>query len=582
MNIQEKRKRLQELLEKNIRHEEIGTAIAITGSWGVGKTYFWNEFLKEVTKKEIYDKNNFYYEASRVGYKSIFDNRKYAYISLFGIEHLSDLKNAICTKLSLNPYAKSETSRLEFSQLLKNTVAQFKDVKVSQYGVSASAKILEALLFLQVKDAIICFDDFERMSNKLDIKDIMGLANQLKLEKNCQVILILDESKAEGENKSKYAEYKEKLIDEEIKITSVEPLIRENATEFDQQLIELMVEFADESEIHNFRFFQKVIKLYNKFRSELPEEVAYSTKEIILIRILQGYFIADFGLIYNLSWSDFTFKNVVRREISKKYDTNLTKKENIELAKFKKISYSFVKDDLWLIQFKNWFEQKDTVDILVLNRLAKSDLINAEHNTIQNEFWILCNEIWNYQCDESFPERFFKSSLENIGLQNLGNLSFAITILEKLGAIGQAKELEERIKDWIEIKLSEDRKTFRGINSFGQEKHSFNDFIDKYLTDNSTQGLPSLSDSIYAYHIHQQYSEEHEIILNRATKDDWSYFIFKEFNQDKRFVNVTVASIVSKISSAQKALITEILVEKGKNSEFNKRYMDYLISKLDE
>ena len=68
MNIQEKRKRLQELLEKNIRHEEIGTAIAITGSWGVGKTYFWNEFLKEVTKKEIYDKNNFYYEASRVGY----------------------------------------------------------------------------------------------------------------------------------------------------------------------------------------------------------------------------------------------------------------------------------------------------------------------------------------------------------------------------------------------------------------------------------------------------------------------------------------------------------------------------------
>jgi hypothetical protein len=29
----------------------------------------------------------------------------------------------------------------------------------------------------------------------------MGLANQLKLEKNCQVILILDEDKAEGDNK---------------------------------------------------------------------------------------------------------------------------------------------------------------------------------------------------------------------------------------------------------------------------------------------------------------------------------------------------------------------------------------------
>ncbi|MNE69919.1 hypothetical protein D3C80_1656760 [compost metagenome] len=32
MNIQEKRKRLQELLENNIKNEDVGTAIAITGS----------------------------------------------------------------------------------------------------------------------------------------------------------------------------------------------------------------------------------------------------------------------------------------------------------------------------------------------------------------------------------------------------------------------------------------------------------------------------------------------------------------------------------------------------------------------
>ena len=205
------------------------------------------------------------------------------------------MKNAICTKLALNPYAKSDTSKWEFSQIIKNTVAQFRDIKVSQYGVIASAKILESLLFLQVKDAIICFDDFERISNKLDIKDVMGLANQLKLEKNCQIILILDEDKAESENKEKYAKYKEKLIDDTIIINSVEPLIRENAKDIEEQLIELMVVFADGLEIHNFRFFHKVIKLYREFRDQLPNEVAYSTKEVILIRVLQGYFITDFG-----------------------------------------------------------------------------------------------------------------------------------------------------------------------------------------------------------------------------------------------------------------------------------------------
>lgn len=82
MDILEKEKRLKERLEHNIRNEEIGTAIAITGSWGVGKTFFWNKFLKDVTQKEKEDKESFYYEASGVGYESIFDCRKYAYISL--------------------------------------------------------------------------------------------------------------------------------------------------------------------------------------------------------------------------------------------------------------------------------------------------------------------------------------------------------------------------------------------------------------------------------------------------------------------------------------------------------------------
>ncbi len=47
MNTQEKQKRLEEILKNNFKHEPIGIAIAITGSWGVGKTYFWNSFLEK-------------------------------------------------------------------------------------------------------------------------------------------------------------------------------------------------------------------------------------------------------------------------------------------------------------------------------------------------------------------------------------------------------------------------------------------------------------------------------------------------------------------------------------------------------
>ncbi|MFH4180554.1 hypothetical protein WDA55_21110, partial [Acinetobacter baumannii] len=86
-----------------------------------------------------------------------------------------------------------------------------------------------------------------------------------------------------------------KLIDTTIPIDSVKSLIQENTEDFegDEILVELMFEFAETLEIHNFRFFQKVIKLFRDFRKSLPEAVADSTKETILIRILQGYLIQD-------------------------------------------------------------------------------------------------------------------------------------------------------------------------------------------------------------------------------------------------------------------------------------------------
>jgi predicted AAA+ superfamily ATPase len=66
MDILEKEQRLKQLLEHNIRNEKVGTAIAITGPWGVGKTFFWKKILeKQLSEERIYKKDNLF-------------NRKYA------------------------------------------------------------------------------------------------------------------------------------------------------------------------------------------------------------------------------------------------------------------------------------------------------------------------------------------------------------------------------------------------------------------------------------------------------------------------------------------------------------------------
>mgnify|MGYP001619799211 CR=1 FL=1 len=545
MDIDTKKERLKDLLEKNMREEKVGIAIAITGSWGVGKTYFWNKV--------------------REGYK--FKN-KYIYVSLFGLESLGDLKTHIYSNIENNH------SLIEIPRWIRGLPSILKDTRVSQFGVNASAKVFDNLMFHQVKDAIICFDDFERMSNKLDIKDVMGLANQLKLEKNCQIILILDEDKTEDENKKKYAEYKEKLIDETIKITSVEHLIRDNTKDIDEPLVDLMVKFADELDIHNFRFFKKVIKLYKQFREQLPEKVAYSTKEIILVRILQGYLIDDFPK-FEFEWSDSKYISEKSRE-----DWSEARKTTYEALK--KVSYLFTKSDLWLEKFINEFQQTERFNSNSVGELASSDLIAENKLIMQNQFMGLYQELWNCTADETFIQKFFDLSKQNIGLQGLGNLDFAITILENLGAIDKSKELDMLIKEWIAQQLKQDRKAFRGVNALGQGEHRFSNYIEDFFEKNPFVGLPSINDSIFAFFVLQQYSEEHESVIKHLMKEDLKQFIEIDYFKDDRFSNIPIMALVEKFHLNLKILFKEILEDKKGSSVFSDHYLNFLISRVDK
>ena len=541
--------RLEQIFREN---ENKGMAVAITGSWGVGKTFFWNTFRKNNPNK-----------------------KKYVYVSLFGLESLSDLKTHIYSHIENN------SSAIEIPRWIRGLPSILKETKISQFGISSSAKIFDSLMFNQVKDAIICFDDFERMSNKLDIKDVMGLANQLKLERNCQVILILDESKTENENKKKYVEYKEKLIDEEIKITSVEPLIRASTQGTDAPLIDLMVEFAEKLEIHNFRFFQKVIKLYGKFIEQLPKEVAYSTKEIILIRVLQGYFIEDFGKKSEFGWEDI---KLVFEDKQKGWSEQKVK----TYESLKSLNYDFINADEWLIEFKKYFDQKGDPNFEELRKLANSDLILEENNRLKNEFHRMFEVFWQIQADVKFPNQLFEITKKVIGLDSLGNVSFAITLLEVFGEVKKVRDLEEITSDWIKQKIQKNKRSFYNFESFGEIRPIFKNIIENF--DSNTDNLPSLINAVFQIYVKQGWSHEDELSVKCATKQDWERFLFDQVSSDSRFESINSSYIVKKILEREnesdfgykfRSMVKEIYLEKGQKSEFYRNYMNYLISRLD-
>lgn len=548
--------RLEQIFREN---ENKGMAVAITGSWGVGKTFFWNTFRKNNPNK-----------------------KKYVYVSLFGLESLSDLKTHIYSHIENN------SSAIEIPRWIRGLPSILKETKISQFGISSSAKIFDSLMFNQVKDAIICFDDFERMSNKLDIKDVMGLANQLKLERNCQVILILDESKTENENKKKYVEYKEKLIDEEIKITSVEPLIRASTQGIDAPLIDLMVEFAEKLEIHNFRFFQKVIKLYGKFIEQLPKEVAYSTKEIILIRVLQGYFIEDFGKEFEFGWDDI---KLVFEEKQK----DLSKRRQKTYESLKLIAYDFVYADEWLIEFKKYFDQIQEPDFIRLAELANSHLISEYNNNVRSELERLMMQWRNLEINSQFCQKLYDASCKRIGFENLENLNFYCELLVEFGDESLACELEEKIKGWLQERyISTGHSFVEDQFSFGfKSENKFHIYLKKLNDEMPYQGLPSLIEIIYQYVGHSGWNPHTDPqVLRFATKADWKDLIFNGISKDERFKEFHKLGVLRKILNQQmnvelqpqiNALIFEVLDDEAKVSNpVRQKNIEYVIKRLKE
>jgi len=182
--------------------------ISITGRWGVGKTFAWNRYVKEAQS------------AKKIALK------RYSYVSLFGISSLDDLKSAIFE----NSVKSSEIGLAPTLETLSSNVFGVLDA----VGRKAARKIpaiaqqtpflknfggaIAPIFFSSLKENIICIDDFERRGSSLEVREVLGLVNNLKELKNCKVCLILNEEELE-EHASDYRKYLEKVVDTTLKFS---------------------------------------------------------------------------------------------------------------------------------------------------------------------------------------------------------------------------------------------------------------------------------------------------------------------------------------------------------------------------
>ncbi|EAJ6152280.1 hypothetical protein CK565_03175 [Campylobacter lari] len=191
----------------NFLNKKSKKCLAINGSWGIGKTYLWKQVENKLSE--------------------INADKKIVYIDLFGKESYKQILEEIVVSL-----------HGDYNKITKTTFKGLEGLVKSISGGLIDIDSDAIFSFLKKEDfynIIVCFDNIERKSDNLSLKEILGLVNLLKEEKECNVVVIFHEEELKEQdnnlaknNKEKqtkqynsknwYRIYKEKVIDCEITI----------------------------------------------------------------------------------------------------------------------------------------------------------------------------------------------------------------------------------------------------------------------------------------------------------------------------------------------------------------------------
>ena len=185
-----------------------GKTIMLSGAWGAGKTHFWqNEIEPELSEK----------------LKS--DNKKKAcvYVSLYGKESISEVKSAIYQDAYKSIMGEDIISKS--ASLIGDVVTVLGKGKNVEAFEKINQNTKDSKSEELLKDgSVICLDDFERKSKKIDLNDLFGLISHLALSLKCKLVIILNSDVFTGKEAEVFKNVKEKTVN---KFFYFEPTIEE-------------------------------------------------------------------------------------------------------------------------------------------------------------------------------------------------------------------------------------------------------------------------------------------------------------------------------------------------------------------
>ncbi len=497
-------------------------AIALTGEWGIGKTYFWKEFYK---------KNH-----TNLGVN------KYSYVSLFGIDSIDALKFEIALSTHETTQKKDYLSGLK--SIFKKSLDAIDLPKLEGAGITLSLGkgLISSAITSLIGDTLICIDDIERLSKNLDIKDVMGLVNHLSLEKNCKVVVILHEGKADND----FREYKEKVFDEFLILDDSLSIIEDKIS--DIETFPIYEKFYQTMGVRNIRFYQRVQKIYQKIVKH-SSSLSNLSKEEILRQILIIKLVNDIPKVLDVDMKEletyFSEDGLDNRlDIFLKSDdealktTVKTKEDDVE-EKLSKFYPNF--------RMVGWTEViSELITNIDINNdkfesLLNKDLINEKVLKIDREKKSLMTEYHSLNSKTDFNQRLFNNTKQRIDRETLSNLSFSCNTLRQNGATDLSFQLKQLVERHIEERVAEGPEQwfigdwyFRGPESYD----IFHTFLEQAIESQRLQTTlnnnnDSASKVFMRFVEHGNYSEDLFKAIQDINKKSFSVVIWQQLDNER-------------------------------------------------
>lgn len=491
----------------------------IKGDWGVGKTHYWNSFYTKHSEG--------------------LDFNAYSYVSLFGVNSIGDIKKALyhcATPINEKKYKElilSETDRtmiryrngflgwLKYNSLSKFLIHFGKNYF---FGFKTD-NLLSSLEYKFVNNYLVCIDDVERKGNSLEVKEIMGVIDELARRKGCKVVLILNEDNLHDETaKKQFLEYREKVIDVEIKYDPTpEKNLRKVFYETDSDFLLLKV-LANDLGIKNIRILNKIKTSLVNLRNELSlaeDKVRESfINRLVLFSVV--YYSGVPGVDYAL------FKESIKNIHVFDYMLDDKKDDSV---------YSFI-NSLDIIYERAEIAFDDDIDFYLKNGYLSTESnirgIIEEKNKQYKEHKALCevNNVWDIFSD-SFKdnESEFISKIKCVINDNLSH----IPVAHFIGLIDILNRLEIDCDSYIEayadafVSQDDAYTAFRNlyVEIFGNEKLGL--LIQKKLMDKKPEET-NLENVLYKI-IEGKFNHSDIAYLNSFSEDDYLKWILSR-NQD--------------------------------------------------